>query len=316
MDIYNIRYAKIHFILTFTEETVMPKDKVSGFRGGIGEMMLRSGCVRKRECEKCDFLEECPVQKIMYAKCKITPKSVTEGESMGYIFECEDKTEYYQEGDNLELTLVLFGSNILYFRQYVQALAMLGVEGIGKNQSHFTISAILNGHREPITEGTSIFMERYLIETLKDYVEYRRKRIGSPEFLRIDFVSPTAVKYQGELLESFDLDAIYRSILRRIYMLDCFEGIAFEEELKFVELPYTMAKQEVYAEKVRRFSNHKQQKMVLTGITGHVHLERKESGQDTERFLNVLLAGEILHLGKNTSFGFGKYRIAAEEKME
>ncbi|MDE7312892.1 MAG: CRISPR system precrRNA processing endoribonuclease RAMP protein Cas6 [Eubacterium sp.] len=44
--------------------------------------------------------------------------------------------------------------------------------------------------------------------------------------------------------------------------------------------------------------------MHLYGITGFIQL--KELYPET---LPVLLAGELIHIGKNTSFGFGRYRI-------
>lgn len=51
----DIRYTKLTLVVQFTEDTMLPKQKVSAIRGGIGEMLLRANCVRGRECEKCDF---------------------------------------------------------------------------------------------------------------------------------------------------------------------------------------------------------------------------------------------------------------------
>ena len=47
----DIRYTKLTFVVQFTEDTMLPKQKVSAIRGGIGEMLLRANCVRGRECE-------------------------------------------------------------------------------------------------------------------------------------------------------------------------------------------------------------------------------------------------------------------------
>ena len=73
----DIRYTKLTFVVQFTEDTMLPKQKVSAIRGGIGEMLLRANCVRGRECEKCDFLDECIVQRIMYSKYEKKPSFVT-----------------------------------------------------------------------------------------------------------------------------------------------------------------------------------------------------------------------------------------------
>ena len=37
----DIRYTKLTFVVQFTEDTMLPKQKVSAIRGGIGEMLLR-----------------------------------------------------------------------------------------------------------------------------------------------------------------------------------------------------------------------------------------------------------------------------------
>ena len=93
----DIRYTKLTLVVQFTEDTMLPKQKVSAIRGGIGEMLLRANCVRGRECEKCDFSDECIVQRIMYSKYEKKPSFVTTGESVGYVLECDNyKEEFYQ----------------------------------------------------------------------------------------------------------------------------------------------------------------------------------------------------------------------------
>ncbi len=55
---------------------------------------------------------------------------------------------------------------------------------------------------------------------------------------------------------------------------------------------------------VCRYSSTLDQKMLLRGLKG----EMKLSGVPEELRI-VFLAGEVLHIGKNTSFGFGRYCI-------
>ena len=44
--------------------------------------------------------------------------------------------------------------------------------------------------------------------------------------------------------------------------------------------------------------------MPLRGIRGGMQLEKIP-----EDLILLLLAGEVTHIGKNTSFGFGRYRL-------
>ena len=171
----DIRYTKLTFVVQFTEDTMLPKQKVSAIRGGIGEMLLRANCVRGRECEKCDFLDECIVQRIMYSKYEKKPSFVTTGESVGYVLECDNyKEEFYQE-DQLSFQLILFGKNIVYFNQYLQAISMLGVSGLGKHQAHFIIVSVKNQYWQDILVNNSIQMGNYQISTLGEYIDYRMR---------------------------------------------------------------------------------------------------------------------------------------------
>ena len=57
-----------------------------------------------------------------------------------------------------------------------------------------------------------------------------------------------------------------------------------------------------YPASVKRYSTTHQDAMTLRGILGEIYMEGLTLEQQ-----KMLLAGEILHVGKNTKFGFGKY---------
>ena len=103
------------------------------------------------------------------------------------------------------------------------------------------------------------------------------------------------------------MEAIWNAILRRIYMLECFEGLKYTvydmEELKDTELP-DIVEQETRPVSVQRYSSTQDRKMILSGIKGIVQLD-----MISDQILPFLIAGELIHIGKNTSFGFGRYRV-------
>lgn len=142
------------------------------------------------------------------------------------------------------------------------------------------------------------------VKQIEDYVERRMETLKRDVPAKIVFETPITVKYKGEFLREFNMDAIVRGVKRRIYMLDCFEGIdggdAFDQDYV---LP-VMRRQKVEKRAVKRFSSRKQSAMYLKGIQGTIELGQIEPGT-----LELLLAGELIHIGKNTSFRFGKYRM-------
>ena len=300
-----VHYIKLYFKVAMLENTTLPEHKVSALRGGIGEMLLRANCIQNRECENCDFRSECIVQRTIYSQFAKKPCFVTTGESVGYVLECENTQEKFQEGEELSFQLILFGKTVVYFNQFLQAIHALGMNGLGKEYSRFQIVSIANSSKKNILDGNNVYMEQYQVQKLKDYVDNRMKRLDSSmQVARLQFTTPLTVKYNGEFLKEFQMESVVRSVKRRIYMLDCFEGIdgeaAFDKNYVIPEI----VRQKVKQEGVRRFSSRSQSKMYLNGITGEVELE----GLDRET-LELLLVGELIHIGKNTSFGFGKYKI-------
>lgn len=100
------------------------------------------------------------------------------------------------------------------------------------------------------------------------------------------------------------MKAIVNAVKRRLYMLECFEGKDSGYYNKKYENIPEILKQEHCFVGVPRFSNRQGEKMVLKGIEGEIHLTEME-----DEILMLLLAGELIHIGKNTSFGFGRYRV-------
>src|SRR4030067_120282 len=56
-----------------------------------------------------------------------------------------------------------------------------------------------------------------------------------------------------------------------------------------------------------RYSTRQDTRMKMGGFVGNISFEG-----NIEPFMQLIKAGEILHVGKGTSFGLGKYRIEYE----
>lgn len=308
-DALQVRFIKLHFTVAFLQDSQLPEDKVSAIRGGMGEMLLRMNCIRDRQCESCDFEPECIVQRTMYSKFEKTPKFVTTGGSIGYVLECEDDRRYFRRGETLDFYLILFGKTIVYLNQFVQAFQEMGIRsGIGKSHARFLISDIKNTEGQSVLMNNVLDMRKCIVHVLYDYLLFRTMwsditRQGN----RIVFRSPLTLKYQNEFLQEFRLNAIVNAVVRRIYMLDCFEGIESDIYEKYnyggIIVPEFL-QQENYSVRVCRYSTRKNEKMILKGIKGHALLPKL-----TEDIWQILIVGELIHIGKNTSFGFGRYVI-------
>lgn len=306
-DALQIRFIKLRITLSFLESSRLPKDKVSAIRGGMGEMLLSMNCVRDRKCEVCDFESECIVQRTFYSKFEKTPEFVTAGGSIGYILECEDYREYFKQGETLDFNLILFGKTIVNFHEFIHAIQTLGeYTGIGAHQARFRITKIRNLEGQPIMKNGVMDMDKFVIHSLYDYIIFRKYELTIRHVEnKIVFHTPLTLKRNNEYLQEFQMEAIIKAVRRRIYMLDSYEGIedssiCVDESDEIPEILY----QECHLIGVSRYSARNKQKMILRGIKGYLLLP--EISND---LMELLLAGELIHIGKNTSFGFGRYHL-------
>lgn len=302
VDCLDIRYCKIYFKLRLLRNSELPEFKVSLIRGGVGEMLLQQYCLSDRECDKCGFIEDCPVPRLYYHPLKIKPKYVGKGESLGYAWGCEDRRTVFKSGDSITVELILFGNTIIYFSDILQAMYRLGMAGIGKNYVRFEVAEVLNEKNEPILYQDSVYNNRILVSSVQDYVNRQAAYAG--DRYEIHFLTPFSAKMQGKWIQKFDGEALLTSIRRRIYMLNCMEGHAIS--MKQTDpgiLPQTIA-QNAEMQHVTRYSNTHKSKILLRGIVGGCTLEGV-----TEDVYRCLAAGQLIRVGKNTSMGFGKYSL-------
>lgn len=306
-----IRYLKLHITLRMSGRCTLPRHKVSAIRGGMGEMLLRKNCIGGRDCKACGFSRECVVQHIMHSTYVIQPTFVTDGDSVGYVFECHDSRESFQPGDSLDLELLLFGSTIAYACQVMDAIHMLGKAGIGKGHAKYGIERTIDSHGTVVCKDGRMDITQIKPSYVYEYVNSQLDRFQGASGLTVTMKSPLSLKYRRHFLQEFDMEAFCRAIKRRIYMLDCFEGIDALEYYRRGNAPLQLLSQECYMSGVPRYSNRKNERMLLRGLMG-----RMETAVPDTETLMLLLAGELLHIGKNTSFGFGEYKLQQDKRTE
>lgn len=313
MEFLKIRYVKLHFSIQFLTGGQLPYYKASALRGGMGQALILTNCFGDENCPSCDFQEDCLVRRMMYPEMKIRPVFMKTQDSEGFIVECENHDEWFQEGDTLNFNLLLFGRSIAYFSQYLQAFYTLGIMGLGREHLPFHIVRVTNTIGETLVREMDVFKEQFRIATIGEYVKYRlasneMQRYGdSASVFRLVFHSPLTLKYSGQMQKSFSPEAVLAAVERRLYILNCFEGRTENED--YVRVHTTdhtplLLDQYVFGENVKRYSGTHHSKVTFSGIKGWCELTNLD---DTA--IVLLLAGELVHIGKNTSFGFGRYTL-------
>lgn len=301
-DEFNIRFLKLHFKVKFIEGGELPQYKVSAIRGGIGEMLLRQSCISDRNCVECTFMEECIVQRIFYHPLKIVPEFVKDKSNMGYLYECKDFRTNMQKGDSLRFSMLLMGDVIVHAPHILEALIRFGEVGIGKNKVRFVVEKVENSRREIVFDKNGVNKSNFYPQLVDDYI---KDRIGKsfPKKFQICFMTPWTQKYKGKFLQNFDGEAFAESIYRRVYLANCMEGNEISRNFA-IPKNIIVSGQEVKHREISRFSSTHNCKIDLKGLIGRFTLENV-----SQEFLPYVYAGELLHIGKNTSMGFGQYKV-------
>ena len=235
---------------------------------------------------------------------------MTQKDSEGYVLECENKEEYFCTGDLLEFNFLLFGDSIVYFNQYLQAFHSLGIQGIGNSRLRFRILRVTNSRRGLLLEGGAFYKDNFKIGNVGDYVRYRLRDLDRGKNVLLAFRSPLTLKYRGIYQNSLEPLPLLAAAERRLYILNCYEGKKEGENFRRIDVESHLPEkldERVHLERVKRYSSTQNAKVVFTGIRGSCLL----SGADRTA-LALLAAGELVHIGKNTSFGFGRYRLSVK----
>ena len=308
-DYLRIRYIKLHFDLEILEDGYLPPNKTSAIRGGMGHMLLEMNCMFDKKCDSCDFRRECIVRSIMYPEMKIRPDFMTNQDSEGYVLECEDHKTFFRRGQCLKFNLLLFGGTIAYFTHILHAFCLLGSRGLGKDSVHFRVKSVKNTLHGILYDGDEdiVYKDRYQIMYVSDYVKYRLSQYEISSKNTIIFHTPLTLKHRGIFQNFFNMEAIMAGAERRIFILNCFEGTPVAKEGCRIQIEgHIPVKTEeiIQNKKIKRYSGTQNTKMLFSGMTGYCRLEEMD-----QTALILLLAGELLHIGKNTSFGFGRYTL-------
>ena len=313
----NFKASIFKFTVFTKEELVLPSYKGSTFRGSFGHILKKVTCNQETVCQDCTIKDNClysyifetppPEDSIMMRKYPSVPHP--------FIIEPpEENKRLYMEGDEINFNLVLLGKAIDFFPYFVYTFEEMGKTGLGKSRGKYELSKIYNinpltEEKEQVfdTKGRIIKVPPIILD--KRYIEERAKEINKKEFLKFNFITPLRIKYNNRFLnKKLDFHQFFPSLLRRQSALAYFH---YGEEWDLDYKGLINNSREIKTEKSflewqdwERYSSRQKTKMKLGGLVGEVLFSGDFS--DTSTFIAL---GEILHGGKNASFGLGKYSV-------
>jgi hypothetical protein len=299
---------------------VLPPYKGSTFRGGFAGTFQRLVCsTGSRKCRPCPVKTECPYAVVFESEPPEGAEALRNYESIPRPFILEpplaEKTEY-TPGEPLVFSLILFGRAVNLLPYFIVTLDEFARRGIGKGRRPFTLDQVtavnpLTGESAVIYEGTDrVVRPRDLSVTARDVWLYAAGEVSSGDIgaAKVEFITPTQIKYEGRPARIPEFHVIVRNLLRRISSMCYFhQGFAYE-----ADFPAIIAAAEAVSITVNhtrwfdweRYSSRQAQKVPLGGLIGEASYEGPLSV-----FWPLLRLGELLHAGRGTVFGQGKIAV-------
>ena len=307
-----MRYGKYSFLCRFTDSAILPTFKGSTIRGAFGNALKKAICVlRHQKCDTCILKNECLYIRI-FEKSEDPPPTNSRVPATPHPFVIEPpetKAIHFKTGDPLDFTLLLFGEANQKLPYFIYAFDQMGSAGIGKKAAEGYGRFVL----ETVThEGTPIYQKSdgilkapdtgtgIVLKTTDNYPDHVNK-------IAIRFLTPLRLKFQNHFTEDLQFHVLIRSLLRRVSSL--FEAYGGgEPDLPYRELvrkanEINIAHSSLDWSEFRRYSSRQKTDMIMGGISGEVVYEG-----DITPFMPIVDFCEEVHIGKQTTFGLGKFR--------
>lgn len=292
---------------------ILPPYKGSTFRGAFGHIFWRIVCATKKtKCSECFLEKKCiysyvfetppPQDTLIMRKYKAAPHP--------FVIEPPlEKRAGYTPGHEINFNLVLIGKAIEYLPYFIYTFEEIGRSGIGKGRGKYnlmTVQPLIDNTQHPIIyNSNSKTIKLYdcppiAISFPSVYVE----RNGS---LSLSFLTPTRISYNNTLTIGLEFHILIRNLLRRLSLISYFHCDIDITHWDFKRI-IDMAKEiKVRQSRLKwfdweRYSARQDTKMKLGGFVGDIIFEG-----NIQPFMSLIRVGELLHVGKATTFGLGKY---------
>ncbi|NWF53680.1 MAG: CRISPR system precrRNA processing endoribonuclease RAMP protein Cas6 [Syntrophaceae bacterium] len=318
--ICHFRAARFLFDLQAITPIRVPEYKGATFRGGFGYAFRKVVCALKnKECRDCLLKEKCIYSYVFETPPPSDTRIMRKYPAAPHPFVLCPPLEddrIYEPGEFFRFHLTLIGKAIDYLPYFIYSIEELGKMGLGRGKGNFSLEEVRvvqsEGASEEKGSEQSIYSGKEKI--LRPGFQYSNLSIkpsalpasGSP--IHFLFLTPTRLKFREELTSELSFHVFFRSLLRRIFLLSYFHcgkplEVNFRGLIKEAESVQTL-KDNLYWRDWERYSTRQENRMKLGGFMGRIAF----SG-DLKPFWPYLILGELVHVGKGSSFGLGKYEI-------
>lgn len=316
--------ARYRFTWRVTHTLALPDYAGSALRGAFGHALRQLACVTKaKECAECPLLAQCPYPQV-FSPHDI-PRTAHADDKHWFSTMVQIPAPYVIEppawGRNtlqpdakFSFNMVLFGDALAQLPLIILAWRRALLRGLTRSEGKAELQRVEwlpdGEHGQTIYQESSpvIVAHEATLSTLAP---------TTPHNVHIELVSPLRVQRDKKILSARELTAgiFIRNLIRRVSLLKQFH---LHETTSIVNSADTLAaitalntladnlhdERRLKWQEWKRYSTRQRQEMALGGVMGHWLLK-----QVPPELYTYLYLGQWLHIGKETVFGLGHYRI-------
>ncbi|MBL8142645.1 MAG: CRISPR system precrRNA processing endoribonuclease RAMP protein Cas6 [Acidobacteria bacterium] len=312
-----VRVTRLRVTLVATESGALPAFPGSMIRGLLGWGLKDVLCSRESaaRCEQCHLADACRYPALF--EPALHPAGLVPGvadPSPPFVIAFPESFPRAVEAcDTLTFTVTLFGRSAQYASDYIAAFFAAATRGyrLGDRGGPFGVGRVSVAF--PDNRWQEVSPSDRL--TLDD-ISLPLSQLAGPETtshpgrLTVEFVTPIRLKTDNHVTGSPRFGVLVDRLADRVArILGTWHGIEWlEHRREFCRDAHAVRAISSTARRmhVTRHSNRQRTSMDLPGVQGAVTYEGPVSA-----YLPILRLGEFLHVGKNTSAGFGRIRVSA-----
>lgn len=322
-----ISLARYRFTLAADDPMLLPPYKGSTLRGGFGHAFKRMVCFQPgvKTCTQCLLRYTCPYAYVFETPAPPDAEVLSRNESIPrplvIVAPAEQKTAYLP-GDHLAFHIVLVGKAAQYLPYFLVAFQELGRCGLGRSldlpggrrRGRFHLERVeavdpLDSSTAPVYDFArpSHIHAQVLAVDAERITSYAGALPA--DHLTVDFQMPVRLRHNGKTIKRGPpFHVLVKALLGRLSSLAYFHcGDRWETDFRgWIDRAETVAIAEAQTtwEDWNRYSSRQEQRIDMGGLLGRITYTG-----DLAPYRPLLAAGALLHVGKGTVFGNGRYTL-------
>ncbi|HOT75839.1 MAG TPA: CRISPR system precrRNA processing endoribonuclease RAMP protein Cas6 [Candidatus Wallbacteria bacterium] len=323
-----IEYTKFLFEIEAGERIRLNPFFENTLRGMIGAQLHKLCCSNTLEkCASCPDMHGCLYSYLYNTPAKADSDYLSKYNALPhpYVFYFPRNRLIFEKGDTIIFYLTLFGRALNYLSYYVHAVSNLCKAGIGRNRAPLKLKCVEAVYSETLREKIYTVEEPFLnsfkrltldLESalIPVMLKTQDSETAKNKDIKLNFNTAFRIKENEKLVSEIEFSTIIKNLLRRfsnIAHFHCGQNANIDFKTIIAKAAVVAAlKKDVNWIEYERFSARQNAKMKIGGIIGDITFKSAEAWKD------LLKIGETIHIGKNTSFGFGNYNIEVINNVE